>query len=70
MIADDFKIDFKSSSATEDFLVPIAWGYLKPVGYSQTYLGKLKIQLYKYELQQLGILRKEGQTEAVEAEKA
>ena len=29
-------------------LFPIAWGYLKPVGYSQTYLGSFKIQLYKY----------------------
>jgi jouberin len=26
----------------------IAWGYLKPMGYSQTYLGKFKVQLYKY----------------------
>ena len=26
----------------------MAWGYLKPVGFSQTYMGKHKIQLYKY----------------------
>lgn len=35
----------------DDFMVPIAWGYLKPVGYSQTHLGRMKIQLYKYKYQ-------------------
>ena len=42
----DFKADLRSGA--DSFLVPIAWGYLKPCGYSQTYLGKMKIQLYKY----------------------
>ena len=32
----------------EDCIIPMAWGYLKPVGFSQTYMGKHKIQLYKY----------------------
>jgi jouberin len=41
-------MDFNFFIKKDDYTVPIAWGYLKPVGYSQTYLGKFKIQLYKY----------------------
>ena len=40
----------------EDCIIPIAWGYLKPVGFSQTYLGKHKIQLYKYKFNRPKIL--------------
>lgn len=36
----------------DNFNIPIAWGYLKPVGYSQTFIGKFKIQLYKYKYKQ------------------
>jgi jouberin len=41
-------LDFNFFIESEDYTFPIAWGYLKPVGYSQTYFGKYKIQLYKY----------------------
>ena len=44
----DSKIKNNMNHDVLGFNVPIAWGYLKPVGYSQTYLGKFKIQLYKY----------------------
>lgn len=37
-----------SKGNNSNFIVPICWGYIKPLGYSQTYLGKQKIQLYKY----------------------
>lgn len=40
-----------NNNSEDDFMVPIAWGYLKPVGYSQTHLGRMKIQLYKYKYQ-------------------
>ena len=43
----DYNLNFKLN-ANEDCIIPIAWGYLKPVGFSQTYMGKHKIQLYKY----------------------
>ena len=43
---------------TEEFIFPIAWGYLKPVGFSQTYLGKYKIQLYKYKYKSTEIMKK------------
>jgi jouberin len=41
-------LDFNFFVESEDYMFPIAWGYLKPVGYSQTYFGRYKIQLYKY----------------------
>jgi jouberin len=41
-------LDFNFFVESEDYTFPIAWGYLKPVGYSQTYFGRYKIQLYKY----------------------
>jgi len=44
--------------STEEFIFPIAWGYLKPVGFSQTYLGKHKIQLYKYKYKRTEIMKK------------
>lgn len=44
--------------STEEFIFPIAWGYLKPVGYSQTYLGKQKIQLYKYKYKRTDMMKK------------
>ena len=34
----------------------MAWGYLKPVGFSQTYMGKHKIQLYKYKFNRTKVL--------------
>ena len=43
----DYNLNFKLNT-NEDCIIPIAWGYLKPVGFSQTYMGKHKIQLYKY----------------------
>ena len=43
----DYNLNFKLNP-NEDCIIPIAWGYLKPVGFSQTYMGKHKIQLYKY----------------------
>lgn len=44
--------------ASEQFIFPIAWGYLKPVGFSQTYLGKYKIQLYKYIYKRTDLMKK------------
>ncbi len=44
--------------STEEFILPIAWGYLKPVGFSQTYLGKYKIQLYKYKYKRTDMMKK------------
>jgi jouberin len=41
-------MDFNFSEPDLNKTFPIAWGYLKLVGYSQTYMGKYKIQLYKY----------------------
>ena len=43
----DYNLDY-NLNPNEDCIIPMAWGYLKPVGFSQTYMGKHKIQLYKY----------------------
>lgn len=43
----DFNLNYLQNPINE-CIIPIAWGYLKPVGFSRTYLGKQKIQLYKY----------------------
>ena len=43
----DYNLNF-NLNPNEDCIIPMAWGYLKPVGFSQTYMGKHKIQLYKY----------------------
>ena len=43
----DYNLNFKGNSV-EECVIPIAWGYLKLVGFSKTYLRKHKIQLYKY----------------------
>lgn len=43
----DYHLNYKENEK-EDCIIPMAWGYLKPVGFSQTYLGKHKIQLYKH----------------------
>ena len=43
----DYNFNFKLNP-NEDCIIPMAWGYLKPVGFSQTYMGKHKVQLYKY----------------------
>ena len=43
----DYNLNF-DLNVNEECIIPIAWGYLKPVGFSQTYMGKHKIQLYKY----------------------
>ena len=40
----------------EECIIPMAWGYLKPVGFSQTYMGKHKIQLYKYKFNRTKVL--------------
>ena len=51
----DYNLDFKLNS-NEECIIPIAWGYLKPVGFSQTYMGKHKIQLYKYKFRRTKVL--------------
>ena len=43
----DYNLNY-NLNPKEDCIIPMAWGYLKPVGFSQTYMGKHKIQLYKY----------------------
>ena len=56
----DYDLNYKLNS-NEECIIPMAWGYLKPVGFSQTYMGKHKIQLYKYKFKrtkQLSILKK------------
>ena len=56
----DYNLDYNLNQ-DEECIIPIAWGYLKPVGFSQTYMGKHKIQLYKYKFRrtkQLSILKK------------
>ena len=45
----DFNIDLNvNDDYHEDGISRIAWGYLKLVGFSETYTGEHKIQLYKY----------------------
>lgn len=45
----DFNIDLNINEGYhEDGISRIAWGYLKLVGFSQTYTSSHKIQLYKY----------------------
>jgi len=56
----DYNLNY-NLNPNEDCIIPIAWGYLKPVGFSQTYMGKHKIQLYKYKFnrtKQLSDLKK------------
>ena len=43
----DFSLDYDENTL-EPGIIPMAWGYLKLVGFSRTYLGKYKIQLYNY----------------------
>ena len=43
----DFSLDY-DENPIEPGIIPMAWGYLKMVGFSRTYLGKYKIQLYNY----------------------
>ncbi len=43
----DFSLDY-DENPLEPGIIPMAWGYLKMVGFSRTYLGKYKIQLYNY----------------------
>ena len=43
----DFNLNYSLNKINE-CVIPIAWGYLKPVGFSRTYMGKHKIQLYNY----------------------
>ena len=43
----DFSLDYEENPI-EPCVIPMAWGYLKLVGFSRTYLGKYKIQLYNY----------------------
>ena len=51
----DYNLDYNLNT-NEDCIIPMAWGYLKPVGFSQTYMGKHKIQLYKYKFKRTKIL--------------
>ena len=51
----DYNLDYNLNT-NEDCIIPMAWGYLKPVGFSQTYMGKHKIQLYKYKFKRPKIL--------------
>ena len=51
----DYNLDYNLNS-NEDCIIPMAWGYLKPVGFSQTYMGKHKIQLYKYKFRRTKVL--------------
>lgn len=51
----DYNLDY-DLNPNEDCIIPIAWGYLKPVGFSQTYMGKHKIQLYKYKFRRTKML--------------
>ena len=51
----DYNLDYKLNP-NEDCIIPMAWGYLKPVGFSQTYMGKHKIQLYKYKFKRTKML--------------
>ena len=51
----DYNLDYNLNS-NEDCIIPMAWGYLKPVGFSQTYMGKHKIQLYKYKFKRTKVL--------------
>ena len=44
----DYNFNLPLENCSDDGIIKIAWGFLKIVGYSQTYLGKHKIQLYKY----------------------
>ena len=56
----DYNLDY-TLNQNEECIIPMAWGYLKPVGFSQTYMGKHKIQLYKYKFRrtkQLSELKK------------
>ena len=51
----DYNLDYNLNE-NEDCIIPMAWGYLKPVGFSQTYMGKHKIQLYKYKFRRTKVL--------------
>ena len=51
----DYNLDFKFNP-NEECIIPMAWGFLKPVGFSQTYMGKHKIQLYKYKFRRTKML--------------
>ena len=51
----DYNLDY-NLNPNEDCIIPMAWGYLKPVGFSQTYMGKHKIQLYKYKFRRTKVL--------------
>ena len=59
-------LDFNllSKGKTETCIEPIAWAYLKPVGFSKmTYLGKHKLQLYKFSFTQSSQYQKDKLTE-------
>ena len=51
----DYNLDYNLNE-NEDCIIPMAWGYLKPVGFSQTYMGKHKIQLYKDKFRRTKVL--------------
>ena len=37
-----------SKELNGDYMLPIAWGYLRPVGCSNIHTGPTKVQLYRY----------------------
>ena len=51
----DYNLNY-NLNPNEDCIIPMAWGYLKPVGFNQTYMGKHKIQLYKYKFKRTKVL--------------
>ena len=48
----DFNLNYTLNKINE-CVIPIAWGYLKPVGFSRTYMGKHKIQWYNYKFNRI-----------------
>ncbi len=44
----DYNFNLPLENCSENGINKIAWGFLKLVGYSQTYLGNHKVQLYRY----------------------
>lgn len=57
----DFNFFYKNTNG-DDCIIPIAWGYLKPVGYSQTYTGRYKIQLYKHKYKRPNLMNEKRKT--------
>lgn len=58
----DYNLNYRDNPV-EECIIPMAWGYLKPVGFSQTYMGKHKIQLYKYKFKRTPLLSQYKKTD-------